>query len=1290
MPFSSSHMKHNLLILRGQPGISQFRLQQLNNRIKNTGVTVTAVDDVFALQLESSGQLDAKAEDKVKKLLNVVEFGIQLNDKQVFIFPRAGTISPWSTKATDIFHQVDMQQVSRLERGRLLTLDASIGDALKLADLYDLMTEQIYAGEEQLHALFTGSDPAEVKSIDCTEGLEALQKANAEMGLALNADEMEYLFSAYKDLGRGPTDAELMMFSQANSEHCRHKIFNASWSVDDVSVEPSLFQMIKNTEASTSHPAISAYKDNAAIFSGGSGQRLMTGANHSYQAVAQDIDVLIKVETHNHPTAISPHPGAATGSGGEIRDEAATGQGAKPKAGLTGFSVSHLCIPGYEQSWENNHPGTPERMATAFQIMQEGPIGAAAFNNEFGRPAICGYFRSFQIQTDNGWYGYHKPIMLAGGLGNVNRIHAIKNDTRAGDYVIVLGGPAMLIGLGGGAASSVSSGQSDEGLDFASVQRDNPEMQRRCQEVIDRCWYQGKDSPIRSIHDVGAGGLSNAIPELLDDAGLGGDLELRQLQIDHPGMSPMEIWCNESQERYVLSIIPERLAEFEEICQRERCPYVVMGTAQADQQLTVNDTHFNNAPIDIPMQLLFGKAPKKHIEVSTQEGTRQAIQINTEQLGDQLDQVLAFPAVASKKYLITIGDRTVSGLIHRDQMVGPWQVPVADCGVTLRDYAGYAGEAMAIGERTPIAALDSGAAARMAVGEALTNLIPSGMSQLSQVKLSANWMAASQQEEQLFALRQAVTAIGMELCPDLDIGIPVGKDSLSMRTQWEVDGESVSVTSPVSLIISAFAAVDDVRKGITPQLNTTAEQHLIYVDLGCGRNRMGGSVLAQVQASLGSEPADLDNPALLRDLLTVLSDQIQKENIAAYHDRSDGGLITALLEMAFAGRCGFDVDLSGLGVAENATEILFNEELGAVLAVSDAHLSVVQSAFDGTSLQGHVHHIGKVTSERACVVRFGDQGVLEHSCIDLEKRWAETSYKMAELRDRPESAQQEYAQIETNDPGISPKIGFTFDAGILAPELKLSKPKVAILREQGVNGQMEMAAAFMRAGFEAVDVHMQDLLDGTTDMEQFQGAVACGGFSYGDVLGAGQGWAAGVLYHTDLRRQFEGFFNNQEKFILGVCNGCQMLSQLRDMIPGAAHWPEFLRNRSEQFEARFSQLRITETNNIFFDGMQGAVIPVAIAHGEGRCSFSEGQQSKAKVAATYVDNHGQNTQLYPFNPNGSDNAVAALSNTAGNALIMMPHPERVFRSVQMSWHSQDWGENSPWMRMFYNARTFVN
>ena len=1288
MPFSSSLMKHNLLILRGQPGISQFRLQQLNNSINNTGVTVLAVEDVFALQMETDQPIEEQTQNTIRNLLKVSEFEVRLDAQQFFVFPRAGTISPWSTKATDIFHQVDVHQVKRLERGRLVTLDVPMDASLDVTRLYDQMIEQIYADTEQLHALFTEEAPAAVKTIDCSQGLETLQQANKDMGLALSADEIEYLHTSYQALGRGPTDAELMMFSQANSEHCRHKIFNASWSVDDLSVEHSLFQMIKNTEANSSHPATSAYKDNAAIFSGGSGQRLMTGQNHSYQAVQQEIDVLIKVETHNHPTAISPHPGAATGSGGEIRDEAATGQGAKPKAGLTGFSVSHLCIPGFTQAWEAEHPGTPERMATAFQIMQEGPIGAAAFNNEFGRPAICGYFRNFQIQTDNGWYGYHKPIMLAGGLGNVNRIHAIKNDTRAGDYIVVLGGPAMLIGLGGGAASSVSSGQSDESLDFASVQRDNPEMQRRCQEVIDRCWFQAEDSPIRSIHDVGAGGISNAIPELLDDAGLGGELELRRLQIDHPGMSPMEIWCNESQERYVLSIIPERLSEFEDICRRERCPYVVMGTAQADQQLTVNDAHFNNAPIDVPMQLLFGKAPKKHIDVKTQQGITQNFQAQAAGLSDQLDQVLAFPAVASKKYLITIGDRTVSGLIHRDQMVGPWQVPVADCGVTLRDYVGYAGEAMAVGERTPIAALDSAAAARMAVGEALTNLVASGMHQLSSVKLSANWMAASQQPEELFALRTAVAAIGLELCPDLDIGIPVGKDSLSMRTQWEKAGASVAVTSPVSLIISAFTAVEDVRKGLTPQIS--AGQQLVYLDLGCGKNRMGGSVLAQAHASLGSEPADLDDPTLLKDMLMVLSEQMQKENIAAYHDRSDGGLMTTLLEMAFAGRCGIDVDLQALGTSDQAAEILFNEELGAVVAVTDAQLSAIQAAFANTSLQAHVHHIGSVVDARTCVIRFGAQRVLERSCIELEKRWAETSFRMAELRDRPESAEQEFAQIEANDPGINPQVNFAFDANVLAPELKLTKPKVAILREQGVNGQVEMAAAFMRAGFEAVDVHMQDLLEGAVRMDQFQGAVACGGFSYGDVLGAGQGWAAGVLYHSDLRSQFETFFSHQDKFILGVCNGCQMLSQLREMIPGASHWPEFLRNRSEQFEARFSQLRIAESNNIFFDGMQGAVIPVAIAHGEGRCSFADGQLAEAPVAATYVDNRGQNTQVYPFNPNGSEHAVAALSNHAGNALIMMPHPERVFRAAQMSWHPQDWNENSPWMRMFYNARKFVN
>ena len=1289
MPFSASLMKHSLLLLRGQSSISQFRLQQLNNRLKDKTVLVTAVEDIFTLQLQEETVLGSEYQNKITRLLRVADFDVQLNDKQLLIFPRAGTISPWSTKATDIFHQVDLEQIMRLERGRLVTLDQSVSADLDLQHLYDQMTEQVYTTAVEVEELFVESQPAPVQSIDLSEGRQALEEINADLGLALNADEIDYLHQSYQALGRGPTDAELMMFSQANSEHCRHKIFNASWTVDQIEATHSLFQMIKNTEASTSKPAISAYKDNAAIFAGGVGQRMMTGADRQYRSVRQEIDVLIKVETHNHPTAISPHPGAATGSGGEIRDEAATGQGAKPKAGLTGFSVSHLCIPGFNQPWEQNHPGTPERMATSFQIMQEGPIGAAAFNNEFGRPAICGYFRNFQIQEDGEWFGYHKPIMLAGGLGNVNRIHARKNDTRAEDHVVVLGGPAMLIGLGGGAASSVSSGQSDESLDFASVQRDNPEMQRRCQEVIDRCWYLGEDSPIRSIHDVGAGGLSNAIPELLDDAGLGGDLELRRLHIDHPGMSPMEIWCNESQERYVLSIIPERLQVFEDLCRRERCPYVIIGTAKAEQQLAVNDSHFNNAPIDIPMQLLFGKAPKKHINVVQRAGVEKALHFDSSELNENLNQVLAFPAVASKKYLITIGDRTVSGLIHRDQMVGPWQVPVADCGITLRDYEGYAGEAMSIGERTPVAVLNSAAAARLAVGEAITNLLSSGVADLSGVKLSANWMAASQSETQLFALRQAVETIGMQLCPELDIGIPVGKDSLSMRTQWESDQGSVSVTSPVSLIVSAFTAIDDVRKSVTPQLTAGEGQQLILIDLGCGQQRMGGSVLAQIQRSLGSVSADLKDATLLKDMVAVVSSLIRQGKISAYHDRSDGGLITTLLEMAFAGRCGIDVDMAALGGAEQAAEVLFNEELGAVLAVSSQHVSEVLSAFDDTSLKDHVHHIGQVIDKRDCIVRFGSEPILQRSCKDLEKRWAETSFKMAELRDRPECAQQEYAQIEAEDPGLSPQVNFAFDDSVLSPGLMLSKPKVAILREQGVNGQVEMAAAFMRAGFEAEDVHMQDLLDGAVSMDQFQGMVACGGFSYGDVLGAGQGWAAGILYHANLRQQFETFFADQDKFSLGVCNGCQMLSQLREMIPGAAHWPQFLRNRSEQFEARFSQLRIAETNNIFFAGMSGSVIPVAIAHGEGRCDFS-GQSIQELIAATYVDNAGETAVHYPFNPNGSEQSVAAVSNSGGNALIMMPHPERVFRTAQMSWHPADWGENSPWMRMFYNARKFVD
>lgn len=1276
----------------GVHSISQFRKDQINKRLKKN-TSVTSIKEVFAIELETS-DVSNFPEPRLVSLFSITSVLEEMKGNQLLVFPRENTISPWSTKATDIAYQAGFSYIKRVERGRVIDLEFLPSNAEELKDLYDPMTEQIYTDCEKIKGLFTQNAPEQLKTIDHIDNKLILEQANQDMGLALTKDEIDYLYAAYQKLGRSATDAELMMFSQANSEHCRHKIFNASWAIDGSEVANTLFKMIRMTEERTPAPALSAYKDNAAVFSGGSGLRLITGQSHEYVEQKQDIDVLIKVETHNHPTAISPYPGAATGSGGEIRDEAATGQGAKPKAGLTGFSVSHLYIPGDRQPWENKQPVKPDRIASAFQIMQEAPIGACAFNNEFGRPNILGYFRNFELfeKSHQHWHGYHKPIMLAGGLGNINRTHVSKENTRDSDYLIVLGGPAMLIGLGGGAASSVSSGQSNEAMDFASVQRGNPEMQRRCQEVIDRCWYLGSGSPIRSIHDVGAGGLSNAIPELLNDANLGGRMELRELHIDHRSMTPMEVWCNESQERYVLSIIPGRLGDFIALCRRERCPYVVIGKATEEKQLLVKDSYFNNRPIDIPMQLLFGKTPKKHIAVNSDFGLQtQPFKIQSD-INAQLDMVLSFPAVASKKYLITIGDRTVSGLVHRDQMVGPWQVPVADCGVTLRDYHGYAGEAMAIGERAPVALLNPAASSRMAVAEAITNLLASGFSDLSSVKLSANWMAASQDESQLYALRQAVEAIGVELCSSLGVGIPVGKDSLSMQTHWRLDGESYSVTSPVSLVVSAFSALEDVRKSVTPQINPEKSQSLIYVDLGRNQNRLGASVLCQSHNELGQTAPDLDDPQLLLDLVEVVGSLVKQGLIEAYHDRSDGGLIVSILEMAFAGRCGVNIEFDHLTELEavDVSALLFSEEAGVVLAVQSSSANQVVEAFKGSTLENYVHVIGMVVKERSLTIRKNNALIISRCTKQLESLWARASFKMAEHRDQPDCAYQEYAHIDADDVGLAPKVDFLFDANVIAPYVNLSKPAVAVMREQGVNGQIEMAAAFMRAGFRAVDVHMQDLLEGNISLDGYQGLVACGGFSYGDVLGAGNGWASGILYHEKLKKQFGDFFQDTNKFALGVCNGCQMMSHLKELIPGTQHWPQFLGNKSEQFEARFSQLKITDSSSIFFSDMQGSIIPVAIAHGEGRAAFENKKAGEKTVAAEYVNNDGSLAECYPFNPNGSEDAVAAVCNSRGNVLAMMPHPERVFRTVQMSWHPENWGENSPWMRMFYNARKFVS
>lgn len=1280
-------MTYHLLTFVGTDVYSPFRLKKINQELHDQSSQQALEQAKHFYVVEVEGHLEDAAVNQVEQLLTAQACFNEVADDQVLVMPRAGTISPWSTKATDIFHHCGLTAVTRVEAGRMMTVSARSERVDQL--MHDRMTEGLYEKLADLRGLFDHHSPKPVQQIDLQSGGKAaLTELNQTLGLALSAEEIDYLYDSYMAAGRMPTDVELMMFAQANSEHCRHKIFNAEWQIDDQKQPLSLFKMIKNTEASTTAPALSAYKDNAAVFAGGLGLRMTTDANHQYQQVEQEIDVLIKVETHNHPTGIEPFAGAATGSGGEIRDEAATGQGARPKAGLCGFSVSHLHIPDHPQPWEQGAPGTPSRMATAFEIMQKGPIGAAAFNNEFGRPNICGYFRSFTMATDKelAWRGYHKPIMLAGGLGNVNRIHSLKQDTQAGDHIVVLGGPAMLIGLGGGAASSISSADGQEALDFASVQRGNPEMQRRCQEVIDRCWYQQTESPIRSIHDVGAGGLSNAIPEILDDAALGGEIELRRLQIDHVSMSPMEVWCNESQERYVLSVKPEKLAEFEALCQRERCPYAIMGQATAQQTLRVNDAHFNNSPVDIPMTLLFGNTPKTQINIKRQYPARHAVELGDKTLAEHIQSVLSFPTVASKKYLITIGDRTVSGLIHRDQMVGPWQVPVADCGITLRDYDSLAGEAMAVGERTPLALINPAASARLAVTEAITNLLGVGINQLSDIKLSANWMAASASPGEYQALFEAVQAIGMELCPALDIGIPVGKDSMSMQTSWQDGEQQKSVTAPMSLVVSAFAPVTDVSQHITPQLSGTIGHGLWLVDLSGGQNRLGGSALYQTLGQMGQEAPDLDDPQSLVRLFEMMKAALHEQLVLACHDRSDGGLLATAAEMAFAGHCGVQLDVSIFDGDDLGW--LFAEEPGVLVEVAAANHQQWLNLLQQHGLQDMAHQVGTVVADQNFTV-IHQQGQTSWPLSELEAVWAEVSHRMASHRDNPASTAQEFAEIKAENPGIQPKIPFEFGPELIAHMSKQPRPKLAVLREQGVNGQNEMAAAFMRAGFDCVDVHMQDLIDEHVQLNGFVGLVACGGFSYGDVLGAGLGWAKTILFNPMLRSQFSAFFADESKFALGVCNGCQMLSGLRAIIPDTEHWPDFLRNESEQFEARFSQLVINDTNNLFFAGMAGAQIPVAIAHGEGRACFQGDSNDVSQMAAQYVDNSGQVTQQYPYNPNGSDQAVAAVSGAGGRVLAMMPHPERVFRTAQMSYAPPGWGENSPWMRMFYNARLFV-
>ena len=1212
------------------------------------------------------------------------------------VLPRLGTISPWSSKATEILRGAGLP-VRRVERGQyfgLSGMEAGLAPAVA-ALLHDPMTQSLLPDLAAAADVFVVPAAGGVVRIPVV----ALEQANADLGLALSEDEIAYLRERYGALGRDPSDAELMMFAQANSEHCRHKIFNASWTLNGEDQPRSLFAMIRNTHAKSPEFTLSAYKDNAAVIEGHVARRFR--ADPVTRVFAADAAApgayAIKVETHNHPTAIAPFPGASTGAGGEIRDEGATGRGGKPKVGLTGFSVSHLRIPTLPQPWEGGRPLNP-RMASAFQIMLEGPLGAAAFNNEFGRPAVTGYFRSFELQTPGSdvLRGYDKPIMLAGGVGAIDPDQVEKLPLRAGDAVVVLGGPAMLIGLGGGAASSVASGESSEQLDFASVQRDNPEMQRRCQEVIDACVALRGDNPIRSAHDVGAGGLSNAIPELLHDSDVGGVIDLSAIPRDDASLSPMQLWCNESQERYVLGIAAEHLAAFEAICARERCPYAVVGVATTQEHLVVAEgakpgATPADAPIAIPMDLLFGKAPKMHRSAERAPNAPwPRLDLAALALRDAGLRVLAHPSVASKNYLVTIGDRTVGGLVARDQMVGPWQLPLADCAIALDDFSGYTGQALAIGERTPLALLDSAAAARMAVGEAITNLAAAPVAGLEEIRLSANWMAACGYGDEDARLFDAVRAVGMELCPELEVSIPVGKDSLSMQARFAHEGQAQQVVSPVSLIVSAFARVADARDALTPVLAREGDTELWLLGLGGGKRRLGGSILAQVHGAFGGEPPDLDDPALLRGLFELIRDARQAGIVLAYHDRSDGGAFATLCEMAFASHCGFELQLDRWG--DNPFSTLFCEELGAIVQVATEDRAAFADLIDRHGLTHCAQRIGRPLAAPRVRVSAGARMLAEWSWQELFGAWWQVTHAMQALRDTPESAEAERAaRADFAAPPLTPKLPFDPQDDIAAPYIASGvRPRVAVLREQGVNGQIEMAAAFDRAGFMAVDVHMSDLIAARVALDDFKGLAACGGFSYGDVLGAGRGWATSILERGALRDAFQTFFGREDSFTLGVCNGCQMLSHLRDLIPGAQHWPAFLHNASGRFEARLAMLEVEESPSILLRGMAGARIPVAVSHGEGRAAFIDASHAaQARVALRYVGPAGAADPAYPFNPNGSAGAMAGLTSTDGRATLMMPHPERVFRTVQLSWHPAEWGDASPWLRMFRNARVWV-
>lgn len=1298
---SSDSSNNQIITLFGGPALQAFQLARLERHVQAAcGQTLAGIQAylVYAVQLHSGAELPPARQEALCRLLDAAQDAPELNGPILLCTPRPGTISPWSSKATDIARRCGLSEIARIELCTLYHLPDELPDAAREC-FYDPMLQQLAGRLDGIPALFS-AQPRRALQRFSGDLANALRQANQNLSLALSDTELDYLRDGYQQLGRAPTDAELMMFAQANSEHCRHKIFNAQWHIDGQPQERSLFAMIRNTH--TSHPdnVLSAYHDNAAVVAGSPARMLQTtDTQHEYHVVEEVSNFQIKVETHNHPTAISPFPGAATGSGGEIRDEAATGRGAVPKAGLTGFSVSELQLPGHGREWETGI-STPDRMASALQIMLQGPIGAAAFNNEFGRPALGGYFRSFtqpraagQADTgadSQGWWGYHKPIMIAGGLGHIRTSQVDKLTLPPDARIIVLGGPAMLIGLGGGAASSVHSGASDAGFDYASVQRGNPEMQRRCQEVINRCWALGKSNPILAIHDVGAGGLSNAIPELLNDSGRGGQIELREVPCDDPALSPMEIWCNEAQERYVLGIEAADLERFTALCERERCPFAVVGSATEALQLVVNDRDAGAAVIDMPMPMLLGKMPSMQRRAESLDIDPPENQLSGLDLGESLHRVLGLPAVAGKSFLITIGDRSVGGLSCRDQMVGPWQVPVADHALMLDDFSGVTGQAMSMGERTPLAVDNAPASGRMAVAEAVTNLAGAPVGQLNNIKLSANWMAAAGQSGQDAALYATVQAVGMELCPALGLAIPVGKDSLSMHANWQNAGDEKvqhRMQAPLSLIVSAFAPVHDARLAVTPQLqvdrNSQEDSRIVLIDFSRGRQRLGQSALAQVWELPGGEVADAEHPQALVAGFNILQQALGEQRLLACHDRSDGGLIVTLLEMAFAAHCGLRVQ-----VPESADPLawLFNEELGVVAQVTPDNHNWLQQQFAAAGMADCIHHAAALAGDGCLSVEHGSVEHLHEPMWSLNKLWAETSHVIQRLRDNPECADEEYHRLDQwQDAGLQPQLTFTPRE---APMVHTGQvPRVAILREQGVNSQVEMAAGFMHAGFSAVDVHMSDLNADPAMLEQFQGVVACGGFSYGDVLGAGRGWARSILFNPALRDAFAGFFARNDRFALGVCNGCQVLSALRELIPGTEHWPDFGHNRSGQYESRLSLVEITASPSLFFAGMHGSRIPITTAHGEGRAIFASGQdQQAAAVAMRYIEGDGTPATDYPANPNGSPMGICGLSNSDGRVTISMPHPERLLRTLNFSWAPKDWGPVSPWMQMFHNAR----